>query len=156
MLRAATRRPLLDPARLRAVAELNLGAARRLDDYFAFHSRLRRVSLAALGSPPPEGAEWEAGITMSRHGVEVELGARRSAAALELSLDGNDGYAVELLREGRQVWRDTLTPRGAGLTRCRLDLPEGIGEAGFDAVRVIPLEGDRRYGLGALRLVAAP
>lgn len=157
-LRLVIRGDLFDRARLAAVWDLNLGGGRRLvDDYWALHSRRQRVRLADVQEPHAAGADWSDGTRLfSDYGLEVEIGEPRSAAAIDVSVDGNDDYTLTARRAGYVVWEIKITapkPMQPGLAVYHLAAPS---PQPFDTLRLVPVTGDQQYSLGHLRLEGAP
>jgi arabinofuranosyltransferase len=158
-LRRVTRGPLFSGKRLAAIWDLNLGSARHLlDGYFALHSRMRRVSIEEVSGRGAGGVATgdsePAPLVLSSHGAEVALGGLRREPALDVSLDGSDAYRLRYVREGWLVAeQDVGRCEGRGLCRHLLETPERAATLGFDAIQVLPVQGDERYCLGHLRFV---
>jgi hypothetical protein len=115
-----------------------------------------RVSAAALAREIPKGAAW----THPNHalfgaaGVVVELGPREAVRRIELSVSGNDGYTIELWRNGEVVWTK-ITERTRGRSN-RLDdavfeLPKPVESGSFELV-VKPRRGDASCGIARVVL----
>jgi arabinofuranosyltransferase len=86
--------------------------------------------------------------------LDVELPERMYPHRLDLSVDHNDRYLVQLLRSGDVVWTRLLFPPTAGgLVTLSLRLPLPIATAGVDAIRIVPQAGDGQYAVGHLILV---
>jgi hypothetical protein len=86
--------------------------------------------------------------------LDVELPERMYPRRIDLSVDHNDQYLVQLVRSGDVVWTRLLFPPTAdGLGTLSLRLPPPIATDGVDAIRVVPQGGDGLYGVGHLILV---
>lgn len=156
-LRLVTRGPLLDPDRLAAIWDLNFGAGRRLgSEYFAVHSRQRRLTLADVAVPRQDGDDWREATRFGERGVEVALGRLRHPRRVELSLDSNDTYALGCLSRGVLLGEVRVEPRGVpggGLSVRRVDLKPETARWGCDSLRIVPVSGDQDYSLGHVAIL---
>ena len=72
--------------------------------------------------------------------------------ALELSLNGDNTYELQYLKDGKIIDRQKLTSvdHEDGLTVACLELPKVVQQAGFDHVRIFPISGNGEFSLGHL------
>jgi arabinofuranosyltransferase len=114
------------------------------------------VSLRALAHPKPEGLVWNhpGNFVIGTEGVAIEVDADQRVRHLDLSVDENDSYAIEIFHRGASAWRTEVPPRPlrGGLALHHLDLPVSVSVASGDTIVVTPLAGDGFYSIGDLRL----
>jgi len=116
------------------------------------------VSAGQLATPKAEGTPWDAPGTVkipsTNGGLVVRLGHRSTAKTIQLSLDNNDRYRIEFLDGTVEVGHFLVgpTPDRGGLTVYEREVPETAVASGFDAVRIVPMEGDGAYSIGHLVL----
>jgi hypothetical protein len=87
--------------------------------------------------------------------LRVRLGAVSHAAWVETSLDHNDEYLLEFLREEDVVASLKATPpwlRRGGLSGLVLEVPQAAAETGYDEIRVSVVRGDGFSSIGYLIL----
>lgn len=112
-------------------------------------------SIDDLSSPRPENAYWaHPSNVLFRRALGVRLPTLRHPRRVEISVDNNDIYEVELWHDGRVVFRTTLSPRdnGGGMAVHAIDAPAEVREQGIDRIRVTAREGDGAYSVGHLKL----
>jgi hypothetical protein len=111
------------------------------------------VPLAQLSKRKEEQSAWDAlsNVLLQAAGVRVLLPELSHAKKLELSVDGNDGYAI-LFARGSQVEGSVTLEQGkrGGMTIKRIDVPEPVRTTGFDRVEIVPMAGDNYYSVGHL------
>jgi len=158
-LRLVVSGDLLDRRRLRTIWDLNLGGGSRLlDDYFTIRSTVQRVRLAEIELPRPEGTPLGAPSVrrFSHYGIEIDLGRKRRAKFIELSVDNDDTYELKCLQgdvvlRGFKVARRGVSPGGLIVHTVAVN-PDTV-TSGYDRIRVTPLtpfSKDRHYSLGHL------
>lgn len=149
-LRIITEGPIWSRQRLLTVYRMNLG---RYEHLIASYG-IGRVHVRQVSVSRPDGTPWNApeNVIMIR-GLRVDLEAPAHARAIELSVSRNDEYRVELLKQDRSVYEGrinaTISDDSSLITRA-VAVPATVE---FDAVRIEPTNGDRRYSLGHLRVV---
>lgn len=115
------------------------------------------VPLRQLSRVRAEGSPWNGAgsVVFQAPGVRVQLGRVSHAAALDLSVDNNDVYEVDLMRGSETVAQLRIQPssNGGGLALHRLAVPDDARSTGFDRIQVRPVKGDGRYSLGHLLLI---
>jgi arabinofuranosyltransferase len=115
------------------------------------------VRLSELESPKPENLNWShpGNVLVDRAGLHVVVDGARAGQWLEISVDNNDVYTVELSRGDRSLWSDQVLPRsnGGGLAVSRLRLGPGTELKRGDELNVIPSGGDGAYSIGHIRIV---
>ena len=90
-------------------------------------------------------------VVLPAQPLHVELPARMYPRRLDLSVDNNDQYLVQLVRSGDVVWTRLLFPPSTGgLASLSLSLPPQIATDGVDAIRIVPQGGDGLYAVGHL------
>lgn len=99
-------------------------------------------------SVPVDGGPWDAqGNTLFGQSVEIMLGGPMSISTLDLSVDNNDIYLVEIAIDGRYQPLGKIPPNPTmGMVRHRIALPQATPET--DRVRITALEGDGKYSIG--------
>lgn len=80
--------------------------------------------------------------------VELRLRVPTTVASVDLSLDHNDRYAIEVMGDEPRRVEVGPRPEVGGLARYVLEFEEPV--ANVRAIRVTPLEGDYAYSLGHL------
>jgi hypothetical protein len=112
--------------------------------------------LTWLSRPKPEALAWDhpANFVIGPEGLALEVATRQRVRHIDLSVDENDTYAIEIIHGGTSSWRGEVPPRPnrGGLALHRIDLPASITVSPNDTIVVTPLSGDGRYSVGDLRL----
>lgn len=87
--------------------------------------------------------------------VYIRLGGVSHARGGDISVDSNDTYVLEFLREGKKVGTVTLplNPAVFGLQRRVFVIPEPAAVAGYDHLHLWTKEGDTIIVLGHLKLL---
>lgn len=157
--------PIWSGERLRAVLGFLLGDYDYLmADYLARRRPgFRRVDLAQVATPVPEGTPWydERVTTFDYDGVRIALPAVTHARWATIVLDGNDTYAIAFVRAaeydapGYQVKADALTTAtrdAPGMVAREVAVPDAIATAGFDTILILPGTGDNIFAIAGLAL----
>jgi arabinofuranosyltransferase len=114
------------------------------------------VRLSDVESPKPENLGWShpGNLLIGRDGLRVAVDGPRRGRSLEISVDNNDIYDVELARGGRPLWRGRVWPRfnGGGLAITRFHLPDRTEVETGDQLNVTPSGGDGAYSVGHIRV----
>lgn|GEM_PF-1451831 len=114
----------------------------------------RVVSLRALSQRQKEGMPWDAPGTVRCYGngLRITLGEVRHDAVVDVAVDHNDRYTLSFLNRAEKVGELSIAPRpqGRGLFVHRLAIPGEAVEKGYDAVLIVPSEGDGVYSVGHL------
>ena len=115
------------------------------------------VQLSDVEMAKPENFDWShpGNVLIDGAGLHVLVDRGRPGRSLEISVDNNDVYDVELTRGGRSLWRDRVLPRsnGGGLAVSRLRLTAGTEVKSGDELKVIPFGGDGAYSIGHIRII---
>jgi len=121
-------------------------------DWIIRHTtRVVQRDLAAYSKPVNEGTSWDRESNLlieENHIVEFATPALPTVREVDVSLDNNDTYAIEL--RGDQTRTLTLgpTPNRKGLVHYKRAVDPPV--TGVRAIRVRPLSGDGSYSLGHL------
>jgi arabinofuranosyltransferase len=116
-----------------------------------------RLSATALEEKAPPKTLWShpGNVVFASQGAIVDLGSRPALSWFEVSLSLNDGYLLELRRDGLVVWttsverkRSKTVPR---LKDHRFDLPKPLEGGTFELV-VRPRKGDAPCSIGHVQL----
>ncbi|MCG3196249.1 MAG: hypothetical protein GHCLOJNM_00721 [bacterium] len=156
LLGLITRGNLFDRKRWAAILRMNLGECNLLlGDYH--RNRIQHLRAADVALPRPDGARWEdSGVKrISREALQVELDRTHFSNEMEISLDGNDVYRIDLVLRDTRIADFVIEPESGaptGLVTRKLAVPAAARWRGFDSVRVVPLSGDERYSVGHLIL----
>ena len=139
--------PIWSSERWAAIWRMHTGANDHLiDAYLNTERTYDEVSRAGTLSMP-----------MLNRGVTVALGEARNEEVLEVRLERDDIYAVELYRRGARVHRCELGEKteeqGRRMVIRRVHLPLDIATPGYDEIRILPVDGSGRYRMGRLRLL---
>jgi hypothetical protein len=114
------------------------------------------LALDRISDRKREGFPWShPGTTIvDREGLLARVGAPLLVRSVDLSVDGNDTYEVEVRGQAGVLWHTELGPvrNGGGLTVHRVPLEAPLAVHAGDEVRVRPLGGDGRYSVGHLKL----
>jgi hypothetical protein len=108
-----------------------------------------RVTAAGLRWDAPGNHRFACGarcaeLTLSFDGATREL-------AHEIVLDHNDAYQVRFLSKGRELGSVVVPPQASsGMRVARVSTPESA-RGGFDQLALMPLYGDGRYSVAAVR-----
>jgi hypothetical protein len=91
---------------------------------------------------------------MSRSGVRVDLEKEYNSAKIEIALDSSDSYEISFFKEDKLLGKLTILPekRRFGMYTRKRSIPQEISEAGFDSLRIVPLEHDGSCSLGSIKL----
>ncbi len=128
--------------------------------------------LSVLGISPPvsesirmkeferikaEGSPWDAPGNFCLNGRELELLAEAGCRAewLTIGADWNDRYLLRFFLEDRPMGF-SIVPFGKdgsrGIAHRRIHVPENVRKSGFDALKLVPLEGDGFFSVAFVRL----
>jgi hypothetical protein len=114
------------------------------------------VALADLAVPKRENTDWlaPANVVFDHRGVQVSLPEPRRPVWLELSVDNNDEYLLQLGSPSTSLEPIVLEPRrnGGGLTIHRVRVPGQAIRAGVGSIALLPKRGDGSYSIGHLIL----
>ena len=105
------------------------------------------------GSPfdAPGNHRFHCDVTCTE--LRLTLPGIEQAPVVEISLDDNDCYRVTFYLKDVAVGHvDVPRQQRGGMRIATIDVP-AAASAGYDAVGVLPLYGDRFYALGHLRLL---
>jgi hypothetical protein len=109
------------------------------------------VPLSQLSRRKAAQGDWAGfgNVIVQREGLRIELPQLSHAPAIEVSVDGNDRYAV-LFARGSQVEGSASVGKStkSGLLVERVEVPQPARTAGFDRIEIVPLEGDGYYSIG--------
>lgn len=141
--------PIWSSERWAAIWRMHIGANEHLiDAYLSTERTYAEVSAPGTLSMP-----------MLNHGITVGLGGVHNEEVIEVRLERDDVYAIELYRQGAQVYRGEVGEKTAEVSKRmvlrRLDFPPEVASAGYDEIRILPIDGTGRYSMGRLRLLAA-
>lgn len=155
-----TRGRLFSTRRLQKIVEFNLGFYDHyMEAYLTPH--LIRVDLPYLSVPQPEGTLWCGvhNLIFNEPGVEINLGRPYRAGRLEISRDHNDDLLIQYFNGTRKVGEQILPCKildSEGLAVSTVDIPDQARQAGYDRIRIGPIEGDGRYSIGHVHLLEYP
>ena len=139
--------PLWSSARWAAIWRMHTGANDHLIDAY-LHTERTYAEVSRPGAPS---------VAVRNHGVTVLLGEPRHEAVLEVRLERDDAYAIELYRHGAQVFRREVGEKtefaGKRMVLRRVEVPPDVASAGYDEVRILPVDGSGTYAMGRLRLL---
>ena len=116
-----------------------------------------RLSAAALETKTPSKTLWShpANVVFASSGAVVDLGARPAISWFEVSLSLNDGYLLELRRDGHVVWTTSVERKRSKnaplLKNHRFDLPKPLEAGAFELV-VRPRRADAPCSIGHVEL----
>lgn len=155
-----TRGSLLAPGRLAEMWRLNVAGFDHLIDLEAYrYPEMIHLRHAELPPPQAPGSSWDAAgtIPLSDSGVQIDLGERSHAGALEVALrGGNRRYELVYLDGDEEVARQLILDPAImadGLFVHRLAVPGQAQQQGFSTLRLFPKQG-RDHSMGHLRLQA--
>jgi hypothetical protein len=142
-----------------AVSHPTLRAASRMElDALTASARRNETLLAKdFNRVAAAGSRWDAPgnhrFACSPNCAELTLsfdGTKRDAAH-EIVLDHNDAYQVRFLSNGRELGSVVVPPRASsGMRVARVATPKSA-QSGFDQIALLPLYGDGRYSVAAVR-----
>ncbi len=153
-LALVTQGPLFSLERWRAILKLNLGFCGPLIDRDYYKSKPQTVfTLDELSLRVEDGADWghEDTHIFTTDWMSIQFGSAQGFPQFELSLDSSDRYAVQFLTQGAitaQVIVADATTVVRGMASRLISTPTEALEAGFDEVRISPIEGDGYYSMG--------
>ena len=116
-----------------------------------------RVSAALLKDVKPAKTLWShpGNLVFSSLGVVVDLGSRQAISWIQVSLSQNDGYLLELRRDGKVVWATSVDRKrrrtAAVLKNHRFDLPKPLESGAFE-LQIRPRKADAPCSIGHVEL----
>jgi len=117
---------------------------------------VKRIRLAGLPEKTENKTKWNhsENIVMSRSGVIVDLEKEYNSAKIEIALDSSDSYEISFFKEDKLLGKLTILPekKRFGMYTRKRSIPQEISEAGFDSLRIVPLEHDDACSLGSIKL----
>lgn len=154
-LRLVTRGPLNDWDRWGEIFRLNLGLDQPRDLSIYRNGLVPRGSEHKIGRIGDlrnvvEGVEWDApGNLVFSSSIDIQLDRDSSFDQIDISLDNNDTYALQVLSAGAWVPIMQIPPkRGVGMVRHQLVLPEKTPPS--RTIRLTAVSGDGMYSIGHL------
>lgn len=116
------------------------------------------VELPAVSRIQEERGNWAypTHFVLDERGVTIRLREPSSAAAVHMSADNNDVMELYFQLGEQVVGRERVRPKPnvAGMAFQRVEVPAEARQSTFDSIRVVPMQGDQRYALGHLVLLA--
>ncbi|MGB0679265.1 MAG: hypothetical protein ACPGUV_06345 [Polyangiales bacterium] len=156
-LRTVIRGPIFDAQRVLLALKLNLGLLPPYKSALPYRYPDRvKVPLRQLDHNFVPGSRWDAQVNVpfGESGLWAYSDRPEHVTHLELSLDGQDAYVVIFRYRGQERARTALSSyRRDGMTLYRTEVPKAARRLGFDALHILPREGDGHYALGHLRLL---
>lgn len=156
-IRTITRAPLNDPGRLRRIVDFNLGRVPKPDwnmyryPIAASEGQAVEVAIGQLGRIV-DGGPWDApGIVHFKNMLEIVLPTPRSIEAIDLSVDHNDTYRIDVLTPyGWEAVARIKPVAPVGMVRHQIVLDYEV--LTVRKIRLTALYGDGGYALGHLVL----
>lgn len=115
------------------------------------------TTLTEISTPKTENLYWAqpTNLVTGIEGLSATIDRAQSARFVEISVDNNDVYEIEIARHGQVFWTGRVLPRknGGGLAISRLELPAGTKFDAGDELTVTPSGGDGAYSIGHVRFV---
>jgi protein-S-isoprenylcysteine O-methyltransferase Ste14 len=111
----------------------------------------KQVPASQLTEKKRTGSAWDqdGNAIFESSGLLVRFDQLTHDNLIELSLDSNDQYQLVYLSEYEVIGQSTVPQRDyGGMSSFTSLLPDHIPVAGYDAIAVIPVQGDDRYSLG--------
>lgn len=152
-IRTITRKNLNDYQRLKSVLNFNLGQVAKPDPliYRGIANQnvtfMNRLSINQLQNIRSGGTWDQAGNFLFKRELLIDLDKPTSFKTIDVSLDNNDEYAIQIL-EG-STWKTVATiypTKGSGLVRHRIKLSNNTPSVQF--VRIQAITGDDKYSVG--------
>lgn len=157
-IRTVTRGKLNSLERLKTIVRLNLGRIALPDQEMYRHgivprnSRTVQVNVQTLSKIVEDGG-WDAlGNIQFATAVEVLLDTEMHIKEMDLSLDSNDGYRVEVLVDGHYQPALEITPLTGIYGMARRTYTLDMSSASTRQVRITATVGDGYYSLGHFRV----
>lgn len=142
------RGPIWSSERWAAIWRMHTGANRHLLEAY-LHTERTYEEVSAPGT---------LSMPMLNRGVTIVLGQARNETMLEVRLERDDIYAVEFYRQGLQVHRREVGEKTEEVTRRmvlrRVHVPPEVAHAGYDEIRILPVDGSGTYRMARLRLLS--
>ena len=148
---------LFDSQRFVEIWRMNTGQYDHLIDFDRYrYPELIELSLDEISDETMSGSYeisdvhkmWDVGLDISKERVSY-------ASALELSLESDDDYRIDLYLGDKKV--DTINIKAAnepdGLAVYTESLSHKAQKNGFDRIHIYPTAGDKHYILGHLKLI---
>lgn len=152
-IRKITRGPLISRERLNAIYDVNFGKIERPDwnkyrnEPIPRSSRIAHAEAVNL-SVPVDGGSWSAiGNVQFSTILNIRLEHKTSFREIDISVDNNDTYRIEVYADGKWLDVATIKPSPkAGMVRHQITLPSPTPVT--DSVRIIAVSGDEAYSVG--------
>ncbi len=152
-IRKITRGPLISRERLRAIYEVNFGKIEKPDwnkyrnEPIPRSSKIAHADAANLNKPV-DGGSWSAvGNVQFSTILNIRLDHKISFGEIDISVDNNDTYRIEVYSDGKWLEVATILPSPtAGMVRHKIILLTPTPMT--DNVRVIAVSGDEAYSVG--------
>ncbi|MGH1342795.1 MAG: hypothetical protein ACRBN8_14635 [Nannocystales bacterium] len=139
--------PIWSSERWEAIWRMHTGANQHLlDAYLSAERTYEQVSVPGALS-----------TSLRNHGVTIVLGETHHEEVLSVRLERDDVYAIELYRQDVQVHHREVGQKteqaSTRMVRHRVHIPSEIAAAGYDELRILPVDGSGTYRMGRLRLL---
>ena len=156
-----TQGKLSDPARIAEIWNFNTGRYDHLLDYDHFrYPQMVFVTLDELNLlQDPENAVPSNGqedrVNFSDSGIQIDLKGISHASRIGICLESDDDYKVVYMHEDQILaeQKKSADSKPTVVMCYFLKVPEKAFRAGYDHLRIFPLDGDNAYGVGHIRLV---
>jgi hypothetical protein len=119
------------------------------------------VFLEEINFPKKPGTLWNDVLNFilaENETLAIILNQKIKIEEIEISLDWNDKYEIIFFEEEEIVGRNFIGPAESspspegGLEVYTLKLPPHFTKRGITSIEIIPVEGDRMYSIGHLRI----
>ncbi len=154
-LSLVTRGPLLSGERLREILRFNLGGNDALID----RERYRRPPVERLSQDELRRRLRAGSLIVPPQGLNLSLGAKRTAPTIQIQLQGSEDFVINLLRGDKILTRGKVQGAhgdGEGLVWRTVEVTDKALD-GYDGLHVEParLDDDQRSVMGQVRLGGA-
>ncbi len=140
--------PIWSRQRWAAIWRMHTGANQELLDAY-LHARLRYAQVSDPDAAP---------LALRRGGAMIMLDGVRHEPLIEIHVELDDVYELELVRAGERVYRRSFgqvrEQRKNRLAPYQIKLPAKAVDEGYDEIRVNPIRGDGLYRMGQVRLLS--
>jgi arabinofuranosyltransferase len=112
------------------------------------HPQISVLGIEELGPRLTPGTAFNAHYSVPRDGVQLELHKLRHHRRWWFGVDHNDGYEIQVRRNGRLIESHRVeADMGGGIIPMLIEFSEKAADEGYDAIRVLGRGGDGLYAL---------
>ncbi len=119
-------------------------------------NKKKNIKYSRLPKNTKKASAWcdNGNIIMCEQGVDISFDTPQNGTEISIAVDSSDKYQLIFKRNNNTIDKIILPAkkRDRGMYVHTIKLPEKLVHQEFDAIEVTPLQGDRLYSLGSIKI----